>query len=923
MKRWLSVCLALLFVLAPAVPAAETEAIAEATAAENAVRTGYSVTYPLSDGLTLTRNICESPSDGPERTYLLEYTPGAGTQLSFVTGEKLRKPATIASLAAVNFPDRRFVAGINADFFNMSTGVPESALVIDGRLYTSDRGGYCLVKKADGTYEFAKPQISLVLTDEKETAYTVLSLNKEFTQYGLYLYDSNFAVYTNVFTSNTTAVLRAYEDVLSWEEMCARFPETVQSVTEEFDAEMQAQPQTEPPTETAEDAPEEVPEITEEERERIREETERNVQAEREKRVAAALEKQSGYTRIGEDFYLLAEVCPRIGQPEKLVVCHVNADAGSAAIRDGAYMLCADNSSYGYLIMAMYPGERLTLDIRADEAFADVTDAVGTGAVIVHEAKALDDRNLSHYTTLQPRSAVGIKEDGTLVFCAVDGRRKGVSVGMKILTLGEYLVSLGCVEAANFDGGGSTAVRAFLPAGDKNTLVNKPSEGSERAVSTAVVFTDTRKRSETPAAADAYFFGDAYVTYNDCPIELGAYALSDENGFSVAENEQEPVNVSLYAEDGIVADNVYYPLGAVGFIPVYALVGNEKEGNTATTVVSLAEPDSINITVGQNTIKPFESTSVSVGSLFCGLPVGDLPTSYLWRIAPTKDEDDENNENVTEEDGQTTVTRGETGDVVIESEYGVIRDGIFVPKIDGVTLSVSASRGEKKAEARIFVKPYPFADMKGHWAEKEIFSLAEAGVVNGELDENGVAFYLPERTYSRHEFFTMLWRLTDIGDETDFAWQTEEIIPEPTEDGEETVPEEETEPVRRFTDLADADEVPDWAFEAAVHLYQNGLLDAVLHTDGEGAVILDGDAPVTRAEVIDVMGRVCRAAPADYVSEPYADLTPEQADDPFIKNALYAGIFSGYEDKTLRLDRFLSRAEAAAVFARLSGVFKK
>ena len=51
-------------------------------------------------------------------------------------------------------------------------------------------------------------------------------------------------------------------------------------------------------------------------------------------------------------------------------------------------------------------------------------------------------------------------------------------------------------------------------------------------------------------------------------------------------------------------------------------------------------------------------------------------------------------------------------------------------------------------------------------------------------------------------------------------------------------------------------------------------------------------------------------------------LTEEQKNNEFIRNSLYAEIFSGYEDMSVRPYGFLTRAEAATVFVRLDNYLK-
>ena len=73
----------------------------------------------------------------------------------------------------------------------------------------------------------------------------------------------------------------------------------------------------------------------------------------------------------------------------------------------------------------------------------------------------------------------------------VDGRQLDVSLGMTFAQLAKYLRKLGCEQAMNLDGGGSTTLWAF---GD---VRNSPSEGQERPAPNALVV--VRKDSQ-PAA---------------------------------------------------------------------------------------------------------------------------------------------------------------------------------------------------------------------------------------------------------------------------------------------------------------------------------------------------------------------------------------------------------------------------------------
>jgi hypothetical protein len=87
-----------------------------------------------------------------------------------------------------------------------------------------------------------------------------------------------------------------------------------------------------------------------------------------------------------------------------------------------------------------------------------------------------------------PRTAVAKLNDGKFLMITVDGRQPGVSVGMNLQELAEYLLSIGATDAMNLDGGGSTTM--FLDG----KVVNTPSDKEgERKVSDAIVVTLRKK----------------------------------------------------------------------------------------------------------------------------------------------------------------------------------------------------------------------------------------------------------------------------------------------------------------------------------------------------------------------------------------------------------------------------------------------
>jgi len=98
------------------------------------------------------------------------------------------------------------------------------------------------------------------------------------------------------------------------------------------------------------------------------------------------------------------------------------------------------------------------------------------GAALAYSERSLFERH--------PRSALAWN-DKYFYFVEVDGRQKGLSMGMTLDELSNYLLKMGCTDALNLDGGGSSTI--WL----KGKVMNSPCFGYLR--NTATTFVLVRK----------------------------------------------------------------------------------------------------------------------------------------------------------------------------------------------------------------------------------------------------------------------------------------------------------------------------------------------------------------------------------------------------------------------------------------------
>ena len=81
-----------------------------------------------------------------------------------------------------------------------------------------------------------------------------------------------------------------------------------------------------------------------------------------------------------------------------------------------------------------------------------------------------------------PRTAIGQRKDGAILFLVIDGRQPGYSLGATLLDVQNILYEQGAYIAANLDGGSSTTLYF------NGKVVNKPADMlGERMIPTAFV----------------------------------------------------------------------------------------------------------------------------------------------------------------------------------------------------------------------------------------------------------------------------------------------------------------------------------------------------------------------------------------------------------------------------------------------------
>ena len=137
-------------------------------------------------------------------------------------------------------------------------------------------------------------------------------------------------------------------------------------------------------------------------------------------------------------------------------------------IKDGKIIQASRNRSHGGGVIGFTNDNKLFLgDVSAQEAIDNgVRDAVEFGPFLVVNGKSSFIQGNGGYG-IHPRTVIGQRKDGIVLFLVVDGRRID-SMGSDMKNLCDIMIKYGAHNAANLDGGNSSVLVI------NNKIVNRP-----------------------------------------------------------------------------------------------------------------------------------------------------------------------------------------------------------------------------------------------------------------------------------------------------------------------------------------------------------------------------------------------------------------------------------------------------------------
>ena len=213
-----------------------------------------------------------------------------------------------------------------------------------------------------------------------------------------------------------------------------------------------------------------------------------------------------------------------------------------------------------------------------------------------------------HGSGVASRTFVGVRADGSLVIAVSDGEQAPYSTGFTSYEMAEYMIKMGCVIAANCDGGGSTTFCSQRPGEDLKVNCSL-SDGGERPTSNTILVVST-------APADGVFARATMSTDYDFYTPGSTVTFNALGTDAVGTKVDIPTDVEWTIKEegmGTIANGVFTSNGIEGTVTAQMIyngnVVGEKTINIATPDTLYFEQPVVTVPFGKTAKIPVKATA--------------------------------------------------------------------------------------------------------------------------------------------------------------------------------------------------------------------------------------------------------------------------------------------------------------------------
>jgi exopolysaccharide biosynthesis protein len=681
-----------------------------AASAEGAGTVVYRNTQQLTNNLSYTNTISWSSENQRQESYTLGLSGKGDAYPIFMACDTIYGRMTVEQMIAyAESQGKKVLAAVNTDFYSMTTGVPLGLVVENGIYKSSPEGHTAVAFKADGSTVFSdNPEINITLVNNSRGDVTTST-------------DPGTTPNTDPGTTPNTdpGTTPGTDPGTTPGTDPGTTPGTDPGTTPGTDP--GATPDTDPGTTPGTATNDNTVTLTHFNKFR--------------NGVGGLYLFSSAFSTVSTRTstpgwfvkFRIESGVPSVNGTMQLVVSEIINDPAVTAVPIGdGYLVLTAASGCGFDGEAakFSVGDQVTLTTACtDPNLNDVAWASGGGDILVRNGaltdpagwdKAIEKKN--------PRTALGVTADGTVITFVADGREVDNAAGLTTQSLAEEMLARGCVTAVNLDGGGSSVISVRMPGQGACGILNRPSDGSPRKVGAYLLFVTDAVSDGVPHQLG--LTNEGFEVLAGSAVELG-YLATDSGYMPVAAPED--IEVTSDKGLGTIVDNKYIA-GPEHGVDTLTLTSKSTGAVGKATVHIIYDPTKINI-MADGIAAPISSLTVFVGD-----SVQLTTQAYYYNLPVNADL--------------------QAKKYTVEGDVGAVDEtGLFTAAVGGgiqgkITVTVGG------CAKTIPVTVTGFTDVANHWGRTYIRDLSRSGVVAGVTDTT----FEPERTIKRGDFVLMLWR---------------------------------------------------------------------------------------------------------------------------------------------------------------------
>lgn len=277
------------------------------------------------------------------------------------------------------------------------------------------------------------------------------------------------------------------------------------------------------------------------------------------------------------------------------IVTSITEKAQGSWIPDDGYVIASTTDQNRFLQDHFQVGDPVKIDTWLSNPAENYKMAMGGGTLLVKDGVEAKFTHTAGLGGNNPRTAMGASADGKKVYLvAVDGRQKG-GKGLTLSGMASLMIELGCYNAINFDGGGSTTYVSKAYDEESLTLKNDVSDGSMRKVADGVGVISSAPE-EMPVSRLEVSFDDAGA-FVGIPLEIRYQGLDDY--YRIQELNPELFSITCDESSGNRIEGNMFLAAAPGTAEVTVVYGDLSQTVSIPVsdvpVMLLAEPAIFNV----------------------------------------------------------------------------------------------------------------------------------------------------------------------------------------------------------------------------------------------------------------------------------------------------------------------------------------